>query len=358
MRPTWLEINFSALAHNYKLLKNRAHRAQLIAVIKANAYGHGAVPVARFLQNLGASHFAVATSGEASELREGGIKAPILLLGALHPSNAADVAKAGAIPSITQIEAARAFAAVAPGARVHLKVDTGMGRVGIPPTKLGELVSKINELGLEIAGIYTHFAIADEDIQETKKQLKNFLAAVEPLTQRYPLHVANSAALLAGIGNEFNFVRPGLALYGLSPDMKSSFSLRPVLSWKAKPTQIKLPPAGHGVGYGLTYRANGDEWIATLPFGYADGFFRALSNQGWVKYAGGYARVVGRVSMDQTTISLPRAVGLDEVFEIVTPDLDPRTSLTGRARQLGTINYELATALDLRLPRLYLEDEK
>ena len=356
MRPTWLEIDLSALAHNYKLLASRAPRSRLIAVVKANAYGHGAVPVVRHLRELGVDIFAVATSGEAAELRQAGINEPILLLGALHPSNAADVARAGAMPSITQLEAARAFAAAAPGAKIHLKVDSGMGRVGVPPAGLAELVAGVEELGLKIGGIYTHFAVADEDPRETKRQLDAFMAAVNALPRRYPLHVANSAALLTGVGLEFDFVRPGLALYGLSPDMKSDFGLRPVLSWKARPTQVKRPPAGHGVGYGLTYRASGDEWIATLPFGYADGFFRALSNQGWIKYSGGYARVVGRVSMDQTTVSLPEPVGLDEVFEVVTPDLDPRTSLTGRARQLGTINYELATALSARLPRIYREE--
>jgi len=356
MRPTWLEIDLNALAHNYELLASRAPRSRLIAVVKANAYGHGAVPVVRHLRELGVDIFAVATSGEAAELRQAGINEPILLLGALHPSNAADVARAGAMPSITQLEAARAFAAAAPGAKIHLKVDSGMGRVGVPPAGLAELVAGVEELGLEVAGIYTHFAVADEDPRETKRQLDAFMAAVNALPRRYPLHVANSAALLTGVGLEFDFVRPGLALYGLSPDMKSDFGLRPVLSWKARPTQVKRPPAGHGVGYGLTYRASGDEWIATLPFGYADGFFRALSNQGWIKYSGGYARVVGRVSMDQTTVSLPEPVGLDEVFEVVTPDLDPRTSLTGRARQLGTINYELATALSARLPRIYREE--
>ncbi len=356
MRPTWLEINLSALAHNYELLSGRAPRARLIAVVKANAYGHGALPVARHLRDLGTSFFAVATSGEAAELRTGSIDEPILILGALHPMNAADVANARAIPSITHLEAARAFAAAAPGAPVHIKVDTGMGRVGVPPAELAALAADVEELGLRIEGIYTHFPVADEDPEETKRQLETFLTAVNALPRRYPLHVANSAALLSGIGTDLSFVRPGLALYGLSPDMKSDFSLRPVLSWKARPTQVKRPPAGHGVGYGLTYRTSGNEWIATLPLGYADGFFRALSNQGWVKYSGGYARVVGRVSMDQTTVSLSEPVGLDEVFEVVTPDLDPRTSLTGRARQLGTINYELATALSARLPRIYLEE--
>ncbi|WP_457637277.1 alanine racemase [Oceanithermus sp.] len=356
MRPTWLEISLPALAHNYTLLSERAPRSQLIAVIKANAYGHGAVTLARFLLGLGASFFAVATSGEARELRNAGIDVPILVLGALHPDNAADVAAAAAIPSITNPEAARAFAAALPGGTVHLKVDSGMGRVGVAPRELAALVNEVEGLGLQIGGIYTHFAVADEDPAETRSQLQTFLAAAASLPRSYPLHAANSAAVLKNIATDLDFIRPGLALYGLSPDMKNGYGLQPALSWKARPTQVKRPPRGHGIGYGLTYRASGDEWIATLPFGYADGFSRALSNRGWVRWRGGYAPVVGRVSMDQTTISLPEEVGPEEVFEVVTPDLDERTSLTGRARQLGTINYELATALSGRLPRIYQKE--
>jgi len=353
MRPTWLEISFAALTHNYRLLSAQAPRAELIAVVKANAYGHGALPVVNHLRTLGASYFAVATSDEAARLREGGIEEPILLLGALHPENAADVARVRATPSITHLEAARAFAAAAPGAAVHIKVDSGMGRVGVAPAELAGLVAEVEEAGLRIEGIYTHFAVADENLRETKRQLDTFLAATASLPRRYPLHAANSAALLAGVGVGLDFVRPGLALYGLPPDMKNGFGLRPALAWKAKPTQVKRPPAGWGIGYGLTYKTSGKEWIATLPFGYADGFFRALSNQGWVRYSGGYAPVVGRVSMDQTTVSLPHEIDLEETFDVVTPDLDERTSLTGRALQLGTINYELATALSGRLPRVY-----
>ncbi len=356
MRPTWLEINLAAITHNYELLRAHAPRARLIAVIKANAYGHGAVRVAKHLRDRGVNFFAVATSGEAAELRRAGVEEPLLLLGALHPANAKDAAAARAIPTITTAAAARAFAAAAGGAEVHLKVDSGMGRVGVAPAQLAELVREVESLGLRIGGIYTHFAVADEDRQETERQLELFLAAAANLPRRYPLHAANSAATLINLATELDYVRPGLALYGLSPDMKSGFGLRPALAWKARPTQVKKPPAGHGVGYGLTYRASGNEWIATLPFGYADGFFRALSNRGWVRYSGGYARVVGRVSMDQTTVSLPEPVESDAIFTVVSPDMDERTSLTGRARQLSTINYELATALSSRLPRIYLEE--
>ena len=357
MRPTWLEIDLAALGRNYAHLAGRAPGAEVIAVVKANAYGHGAARVARYLrEHRGARRFAVATTGEGAELRKAGIAEPVLLLGALHPDDAGDAARHDLTPTLVTLEAARAFAAARPGGRAQVKVDSGMGRVGVPPAELAGFVAAVEGLGLEVEAIYTHFAVADEDEAETRRQLAVFLEAARALPRRYPLHAANSAAILAGLGTELDFVRPGVALYGLPPDMREAPGLEPVLAWKARPTLVKRLPAGHGVGYGLTYRAGGEEWIATLPFGYADGFSRALSNLGWVRWRGGYAPVVGRVSMDQTTVRLPEPVGLDEVFEVATPDLDERTSLTGRARALGTIHYELAAALSPRLPRRYREE--
>ncbi|WP_287417475.1 alanine racemase [Oceanithermus sp.] len=356
MRPTWLEIDLGALGRNYRRLARRAAGARVIAVVKANAYGHGAAAVARALLGCGAERLAVATSGEGAGLRRAGIDAPVLLLGSLHPDDAEDAARWGLTPTLVTLEAARAYAAARPGGGVQVKVDSGMGRVGVAPGKLAGFVAAVEELGLEVEAVYTHFAVADEDEIETKRQLAVFLEAARALPRRYPLHAANSAAILAGLGTELDFVRPGVALYGLPPDMRTAQGLEPVLAWKARPTQVKRLPAGHGVGYGLSYRSQGEEWIATLPFGYADGFPRALSNRGWVRWRGGYAPVAGRVSMDQTTVRLPGPVGLDEVFWVATPDLDERTSLTGRARALDTIHYELATALSPRLPRVYRED--
>ncbi len=356
MRPTWLEIDLAALARNQRRLAGRAPGARVIAVVKANAYGHGAAAVARTLLASGAERLAVATSGEGAGLRREGIDAPLLLLGSLHPDDAEATARWGLTPTLVTLEAARAYAAARPGGATHVKVDSGMGRVGVAPGELAGFVAAVEALGLEVEAVYTHFAVADEDEVETRRQLAVFLEAARALPRRYPLHAANSAAILAGLGTDLDFVRPGIALYGLPPDMRTAHGLEPVLAWKARPTQVKRLPAGHGVGYGLTYRPQGEEWVATLPFGYADGFFRALSNRGFVKLRGADVPVVGRVSMDQTTVRVPEGTSLDDVFEVVTPDLDERTSLTGRARALGTIHYELATALSPRLPRLYRED--
>lgn len=354
MRATWLEVDLSRLGENFRFLKNRLSPAtRVIGVVKANAYGHGAIPIAKKLLELGAARLAVATAGEGAELREAGIKAPIHLLGSLHPLEAEDVLKADLIPTLATLEAARALAALRPGAKVHVKVDTGMGRVGVRPEELSSFLTEVEGMGLSVEGIFTHFAVADEDLAFTQAQLERFLAAVQGLKKRYLLHAANSAAILSGVATDLDFVRPGVALYGLPPDQSLESPLKPILSWKARATLLKTLPPGHGVGYGLTWKAKGGEWIATLPFGYADGFPRALSNRGFVRLGQEYLPVVGRVSMDQTTVLLKGPPPPDAVFEVVTADLDPKTSLTGRALALGTINYELATLLSSRLPRVY-----
>ncbi len=356
MRPTWLEVDLGRLAENYRLLATRlSPRTRVIGVVKANAYGHGALPVARRLLALGAARLAVATAAEGAELRAAGIKAPVHLLGSLHPDEAEDALKADLIPTLATLEAARALARLRPGALVHVKVDTGMGRVGVRPEALPAFLAEVEGMGLFVEGLFTHFAVADEDEAFTRDQLSRFLAAVQGLKKRYLLHAANSAAILAGIGTDLDFVRPGIALYGLPPDQALESPLKPILSWKARPSLVKTLPPGHGVGYGLTWKAKGGEAVATLPFGYADGFPRALSNRGFLRLKGRYVPVIGRVSMDQTTVLVPEDTGLEDVFEVVTPDLDERTSLTGRARALGTINYELATRLAPRLPRSYAE---
>jgi len=356
MRPTWLEVDLARLAANYRLLTAQlGTNTRVIGVVKANAYGHGAVPVAKRLLELGAARLAVATATEGAELRRAGIEAPIHLLGSLHPDEAEDALAAGLIPTLATLEAARALSALRPGARVHVKVDTGMGRVGVPPEALAAFVAEVESLGLFVEGIFTHFAVADEDPAFTRAQLARFLEAVRPLKKRYLLHAANSAAILAGIGTDLDFVRPGIALYGLPPDQSLESELSPILAWKAKATLVKRLPPGQGVGYGLTWRAKGGEIVATLPFGYADGFPRALSNRGFLRLGKEYLPVVGRVSMDQTTVLLKTPPPPDAVFEVATADLDPKTSLTGRARELGTINYELATVLSPRLPRRHIK---
>ena len=354
MRATWLEVDLARLGENYRILKNRlSKKTRVIAVVKANAYGHGAVPVAKKLLELGAARLAVATAGEGAELRNAGIGAPIHLLGSLHPLEAEDALKADLIPTLATLEAARALAALRPGAKVHVKVDSGMGRVGVRPEELPGFLAEVEAMGLFVEGILTHFAVADEDLAFTRLQLERFLEAVRGLKKRYLLHAANSAAVLAGVASDLDFVRPGIALYGLPPDQSLKSELKPILSWKARATLLKTLPPGHGVGYGLTWKAEGGEILATLPFGYADGFPRALSNRGFLRRGREYLPVVGRVSMDQTTVLLKAPPPPDAVFEVVTPDLDPKTSLTGRALALGTINYELATLLSSRLPRVY-----
>ncbi len=356
MRATWLEINLDALAHNLRTLRARLQPGTgIIAVIKADAYGHGAVPIAHELARLGVERFAVATVEEGARLRQARIRHPVHLLGSLHPEEAAPALAHALIPTLSTLEAARAVAAHRPGATVHVKADSGMGRVGVPLEALRRFVEEVEAMGLEVEGVFTHFASADEDPAATRRQLEAFLAVTAPWQGRYKLHAANSAAALRFPEAHLDFVRPGIALYGLPPgEGFAREGLRPILAWKAHPTLVKRVRPGQRIGYGGTYTAQREEWIATLPLGYADGFPRALSNRGWVRLGRAYCPVVGRVSMDQITVRLPGPVGYDAVFEVITPDLDARTSLTGRAAQLGTIPYELATLLSPRLPRVYL----
>ncbi len=355
MRATWLEINLDALAHNLRAIrKHLPPGTGVIGVVKANAYGHGAGRVGRELERLGVERLAVATLREGMELRTAGCRLPIHLLGSLHPLEADDVAKTDLIPTLATLDAARALAAAHPGARIHVKIDTGMSRVGIQPRELADFLRSMEELGIVVEGLFTHFASADQDEAFTNKQLEHFLRTTQGLNKHYLLHAANSAGLIYP-GAALDFVRPGIALYGLRPSPTFPLPLRPVLAWKAYPTQVKRLSAGSRIGYGGRYIAEEDQWVATLPLGYADGFPRAWSNRGTVRLDHAYCPVVGMVSMDQITVRLPGPIPLASVFEIITPDHDPKTSLEGQAIIFGTIHDELAAILAARLGRHYLQ---
>ena len=347
MRPTWLEIDLDRLGQNYRYLRSRLPgRTQMMAVIKADAYGHGAIAVARSLLGLGCERFAIATASEGAALRAAGIEVPIHLLGNLHPDEAAEVLAAGLIPTLASLEPARAYAALG-GKIAHLKIDTGMHRVGVSPSDFPSFLADVEALGIEVEGIMTHFASAEEDWEFTKLQLERFLAAASPYREGRLLHAANSAALLNLPESHLDLVRPGIALYGLYRDP----GLRPILSWRARATQFRYLPAGERVGYGGTYQSSG-EWFATLPLGYADGFPRGLSGRGWVRLGGQLLPVRGRVSMDQTNVSIPGPLSPEAIFTVAGADYSP-ASLSGMAEILDTIPYETAARLSPRIPRVY-----
>jgi alanine racemase len=355
MRPAWLEINLDALAHNLALLRERVGGVGLIGVVKADAYGHGSVEIGRELVRLGVWGLAVATVGEGRRLREAGITARLLLLGALHPAQAGEVLEAGLIPSLSNLEAALALdqAARALGLRVQvqLKWDTGMGRVGFPWEEAAQVRRALEGLeGLEVGGHYSHFADAEANEAWTRSQIAHFEAVRRVWGPGYLYHLCNSAGILNYPEAAYDAVRPGISLYGLWPGV----GLRPVARLLARPTLVKCLPPGRPIGYGGLYTTTGHEWIATLPLGYADGMPRALCNRATVRLNGQACPVVGRISMDQITVRIPERVSLDSVFEVITPDFDPGSSLCGWAELSGTVSYEPAVRLAARLPRVYL----
>lgn len=322
----WVEVDLAALWANYRLL-------------------------ARFLEGKGVGRFAVATLEEGRRLREGGIKGEVLLLGSLHPLEAEEALRLGLVPTLSNLEAAEALSqrarALGLVPRAHLKVDTGMNRVGFPSEEAVSALRAVEALGVRVEGVYTHLATAGEDAAFVETQRRRFQEVRRALGEGYFYHLENSLGLLrhgATAG-----VRVGLALYGLVP----GFGLRPILRILARPTLVKRLKAGDRVGYGGVYVARGGEWLATLPVGYADGL-----PWGAVRFVKGpdgrLLEVAGRISMDQTTVLLPGPVGLEAVFEVLSADFGP-TGLLAWAEARGTLPYEVAVHLSRRLPRRYLE---
>lgn len=360
MRPAWLEVNLDSLAHNLQRLRARAGQVPAIGVVKANAYGHGAVEIGRELVRLGVWGLAVATVEEGRALRQAGLTARVLLLGSLHPEQAEAALGWGLIPSLSTLEAAEAVEARARAlgmrAEVHLEFDTGMGRTGFPVAEAPLLKERLGRWeGLELGGVYSHFADAEENPSWTAEQAMRF-AEVQEVFGPGPLyHLCNTAGVLNVSPLGLGAIRPGIGLYGLWPDS----GLKPIARLLAKPTLVKRLPPGQRIGYGGLYTTQGEEWIATLPIGYADGMPRLLYNRATVRQlgpAGAECPVVGRISMDQITVRLPGPTDLKALFEVASADFHPSGSLWGWAQLTGTVSYEPAVRLAARLPRVYLRD--
>ena len=360
----WLEIDLGAIENNIRwFLQNSG--VQVMTVVKANAYGHGAVPVAQAALRAGATWCGVARIDEALELRRAGLDCPVLLLG-FTPAGRVQEAIAERISltiwSAEQISLASSAAqSVGMLARLHLKVDTGMSRLGAQPEEAQALAIQLANIpGITFEGLFTHFARADEaDRRTTERQESTFrqvLSALEAKGLRPPLvHAANSAASLTRPSAYFNLVRAGIAIYGLHPSDECPLpeEFRPALAWKATLSQVKVLPPGRGLSYGHEYTTRSEERIGTLPAGYADGLRRVKGNQ--VLVAGRRVPVVGRVCMDQALLQLdgvPHASQGDEVVLIGTQDAQ-RISAEEVARRWSTINYEVVCGIGPRVPRLY-----
>jgi alanine racemase len=368
VRPAWLEIDLDALEHNLRLVQQIVGPdVKVFVVAKCNAYGHGAVPVVRRALSAGASTAAVALLQEAVELREAGISAPILVLGATDPCEAPDYVAHDVCATVTSMEFARALseAAVAQGrpGRCHIKIDSGMGRQGVRAAEVRAFAEEVRELaGLRVEGAFSHFACAGGDCGYTEGQRTAFLSAAAELEaalgRKVPLHhLANSAGVLRHPDSWLDAVRPGAVIYGLAGPGGDEYhpQARPVMALKTKVAFLKDIPKGASVGYSRTFVAEGDTRIAVLPLGYGDGYPRSLSNNAEVLIGGRRCPVAGRVSMDCITVdvsAVPQVRIGDEA--VLIGRQGPEEITTGElAVRAGTIVQEIASRMSSRLPRVF-----
>jgi alanine racemase len=363
LRPTRAEVLLDAIGHNLKVVQNAAQGHKVLAVVKADAYGHGVVPVAQRLQAEGVDGFGVALAEEGIELREAGIDRAILVLNGISGGAHRDIIAAGLTPVLYEISEASAFDAISDGRPidVHLKVDTGMGRLGVP---LGELTNFLRELrrfpSIRIAGLMTHLSTADTDPAYVAEQVAGF-AQAQGLVRRFGhepavLHVANSAALFRHPETHFDWVRPGLALYGYPGSDSIDAPLRPAMRWRTEVLRLRTLEPGESAGYGRSFRATSETLVATIPVGYGDGLLRSASNRGHVLIRGIRCPIVGNIAMDLTTVDVSDVPGVTIGDEAVL--LGEQDGATLDARDLavaaGTIPYEVLTNVSRRVPRIYL----
>ncbi|MBN1937661.1 MAG: alanine racemase [Anaerolineae bacterium] len=366
-RPTWLEVDLEAVANNLRQVRQIVGTGVgVMVVLKADGYGHGATRIARTAINNGAAMLGVACLGEGVGLRQTGIDAPILVLGYTPAWQAREAVLNQIIVTVFDLDTARSFSRAAGEvgriARVHVKVDTGMGRLGLLPDEVLPFMKEaITMPNLIVEGIFTHFSVADEAEKNYTyaqlKQFKDILAQIQGVGAHIELiHAANSAALLSVPEARFNLVRLGIALYGLAPSAEIPLpdGFRPALSFKTRIAQVKTLPPGSYVSYGNTYRTHGEERIAVIPVGYADGFRRAPSHWGYVLVRGQRAPIVGRVCMDQTMIDVTHISGARQGDQVVLIGRQDEETITVEqvARRLGTINYEVVSEILARVPRV------
>lgn len=364
----WVEIDLAALGHNVRQLKSiLSPQTALMAVVKADAYGHGAVTVARTALQNGASWLGVATIPEGIELREAGIEAPILILGATHtPEQIRAIAYWRLQPTICTPQQALAFSETLTSSNltlpVHIKLDTGMSRLGTSWQQAAEFVQLVNTLpNLQIASIYSHLATADSPdptvMKQQQQRYEDAIAQIKSLGLPSPqLHLANSAAILSSPTLHYDMVRAGLATYGLYPaeHLQRVVELKPVMQVKARVTQVKTITVGTGVSYGYQFVADRDMRLAVVGIGYADGVPRNLSNKMKVAIRGQLVRQVGAITMDQLMLDVSDLPDLQvgEVVTVLGKDGDIEILADNWAATLGTISWEILCSFKHRLPRV------
>jgi alanine racemase len=367
-RRAWAEIDLGAVRDNVHALRRLLREStRLLAVVKADAYGHGAVAVAHAAVDAGAAMLGVATIDEGIELRAAGIRTPILLLGHTAPEEAEAVVAHDLAATVFQPQTARALSAAAGRAgrpaRVHLKIDTGMGRIGVAPSRAPALARELSALGgVVLEGCCTHFATADElDLQPARAQLRMFLTVLRRLEDAgVPpgiRHAANSAAMLALPEAQLDMVRPGIALYGIPPasHLGDRAHLRRVMRLRARVSHVKRVEAGTPIGYGHVYRTERATTIATVPIGYGDGYPRLAGGRSHVVLGSRRLPVAGRVSMDQCTIDADdAAVRVGDEVELWGESV--RIEEVAVAAQ--TIAYEILTGVSRRVPRIFVRGQQ
>ena len=354
---THTEIDLLAIRHNAEVIKRHTGR-QLIAVVKADAYGHGAVRVAEVLRSV-ADMFAVATVEEGIELREAGIRKPVLILFSCLPAQVGPIVGFNLTPSIGDWEFATALNEIASETaptKVHLNVNTGMNRSGVCWTEAPKFLSKLKNLrGLEVEGLFTHLATADEaDKSFVSVQLKRFSPVLSDNGEKM-VHVANSAATLAVPASHFDAVRPGLSLYGVYPATEKPILLKSALTWKARIGWLSTISEAEGVSYGLTYKAPYPIRVAMVQIGYGDGYPRALSGTGEVLIGGVRRPIIGRVCMDVSVVQLEPTdkVAIGDEVVLIGKQGNAEITVDEIAQRAGTISYEILTQIGTRVKRTF-----
>jgi len=362
-RTTRAEVDLGAIAHNFRAVRAAAQGALVYAVVKADAYGHGLVPVARCLQQAGADGLGVALAEEGFKLRHMGVTKPILVLNSAYGSEHERVLREGLTPVVFDADHANAFSRAAKGQSfgVHLKVDTGMARLGVTMEGLPALLSELEKMpGLRIDGLMTHLSSADSDPAFTREQIKRFAGARELLLQRghQPrlAHLANSAGAFGFPEARADMVRPGIALYGVCPLAGLEAGLKPALRLVTGVISVRELPAGTAVGYNQTHVTARPSRIATVAIGYGDGLMRAASNRGAMLVRGKPCPIVGNVSMDLTMLDVTETAGCSAGDEVVLIGEQQGARLTAEdlARACDTIAYEVFTNFSPRVPRIYI----
>lgn len=366
-RRTWAEIDLDALAHNYHLLRAKAPNSKFAGLVKANAYGHGAIPVAKKLEELGTDYLAVACLAEAEELREGGIQAPILILGCTDPAETETLLRLNITQTVYDVELAKAFSVEAQKAggrlRCHLKADTGMSRLGVlcreeDITPAADALEEMyRQPGLEVEGLFQHFADADTCPEYSEMQIARYNAILHELEERgctFSIrHCCAGAATLNYPQAHYDMIRPGILLYGYSPDhaCDGMLDVRPVMTVKSRIASVKALPKGTSISYGRTYTLERDSIIAAVTMGYADGLPRLLSGKQSFLWKGHKLPQVGRVCMDMCMVDVTDLPGVAVGDEVTI--FGQEGNLQVMADTMGTITYELMCGISPRVVRVF-----